>query len=95
MKHKTKLHLPLCGLLAIAGAHAAEPAPETTIVIGAATESYLHLQRAGTAAGQAQPIRGDVASRSYQRYLESFTRPIPDPGEGAGNKPKPADTTKR
>lgn len=58
------------------GAGAAEQEAKP-VAVGAATEAILKMQREGTAAGQTQPIAGEVATRSYQRYLESFTQPIP------------------
>ncbi len=56
----------------VAAAPAAEPAK---IAIGATTEALLDLQRSGLAAGQLQPVQGEVASRNYQRYLDSFKKP--------------------
>ena len=55
-----------------APAAAAAPAP---IAIGATTEALLDLQRSGLAAGQLQAVQGEVASRNYQRYLDSFKKP--------------------
>jgi hypothetical protein len=81
MDNKQTILITLCGLAALtvsAGTRAAgaeeKPAP---IVIGAATEAVLGMQREGAFAGQLQPISGEVAARSYQRYLESFTHQIP------------------
>lgn len=56
----------------VAEAPGAVPAQE----IGATTESLLSLQRSGLAAGQPQLVTGEVASRSYQRYLDSFKQPM-------------------
>lgn len=99
MKPRKDTKFFLCGLLALASisAGAAEnPADERpAIVIGAATEAILTLQRDGTAAGTLQPIRGDVASRSYQRYLDSYSRPMPEPGQGSGTQPKTTAPTPR
>lgn len=50
------------------------PAP-TKIKIGAATDAILTLQRSGLAAGTAQPVQGEVAARSYQRYLDAYKQP--------------------
>ena len=53
------------------------PAP-ALLPIGAATHGLLALQRGGSAASATpRPIAGDVAGRSYQRYLKSFEHPIP------------------
>ncbi len=54
------------------------PAP-LSLQVGEATSHLLALQRSGAAASPtARPIAGDVASLSYQRYLDSFTHPIPE-----------------
>lgn len=64
-------------------AQASGKAPE----IGATTANLLELQRSGLAAGKAQPIGGDVAGRSYKRYLDSFQRPMPEGRDGAASAP--------
>jgi len=47
--------------------------------IGDATQGLLAWQRSGEIASPApRPIAGDVASRSYERYLKSFEFPIPE-----------------
>lgn len=46
--------------------------------VGERTEAILKLQAEGTAAAPHRPLSGEVASRSYQRYLRSFDTPIPD-----------------
>jgi hypothetical protein len=47
--------------------------------VGDATQGLLAWQRGGEiASATARPIAGDVASRSYQRYLKSFEFPIPE-----------------
>lgn len=81
MNNKQGILVTLCGMAALSvsigtQAAGAEERPEP-IVIGAATEAILGMQREGAFAGQLQPISGEVATRSYQRYLESFTRQIP------------------
>lgn len=56
-----------------------EAAPAGTARVGDATAGLLALQREGSAASpQPRPITGDVAGRSYQRYLKSFEQPIPE-----------------
>lgn len=85
----------LCaGLLCCATLHA-EPGQESPASgkapeIGATTANLLELQRSGLAAGKTQPIGGDVAGRSYKRYLDSFERPIPEGRDGAAPAPTPA-----
>lgn len=54
-----------------AAAVAAEP-----VRIGDATRQLLSMQR--NAAGPDQPIPGEQAGLSYQRYLDSFKHPIPE-----------------
>jgi hypothetical protein len=62
------------GLPAIA---TAEPAAGTEV--GKQTRTALELQRSGQAAsGTERPMSGAVAERAYQRYLDSFTHPIPE-----------------
>ncbi len=58
------------------------PAAETPAFppagIGETTRSLLRLQAEGTQAGNALPMLGEAASRSYQRYLDSFKHPVPE-----------------
>ncbi|MEX8194005.1 DUF3613 domain-containing protein [Comamonas guangdongensis] len=59
-----------------AAAQAATPGPGNRV--GDATSYLLALQAGGQAASRnAYPVTSDVAQRSYQRYLESFTHKIP------------------
>lgn len=47
--------------------------------VGDATKSWLELQRTGKQASEhPQHIQGPVMQRSYERYLKSFERPIPE-----------------
>jgi len=47
--------------------------------VGDATQSLLAWQRSGELASTtSRPITGDVANRSYERYLKSFEFPIPE-----------------
>lgn len=56
-----------------------EPVADARVRVGDATSQLLALQRSGDTASQvARPIAGDVATRSYQRYLKSFDHPIPE-----------------
>lgn len=60
--------------------------------VGERTERLLSLQRDGAAAGNALPVLGVEAERSYKRYLDSFSHPLPDhyfpqgPSGGVGAK---------
>ncbi|MGJ7500546.1 DUF3613 domain-containing protein [Variovorax sp. ZT5P49] len=47
--------------------------------VGDATQGLLAWQRSGEiASATPRPIAGEIASRSYQRYLKSFEFPIPE-----------------
>lgn len=60
--------------------HPQEPLhPWTTrTAIGLTTTSLLEAQAAGTNAGGTLPTLGATASRTWQRYLDSFNHPLPD-----------------
>ncbi|MGE5469484.1 MAG: DUF3613 domain-containing protein [Bacteroidota bacterium] len=98
MNRKLKPGLgPVILVLAVyaAGALADEPAatparPANSAEVGASTTALLELQRSGLAAGKLQPISGEVASRSYQRYLESFSQPIPNIRDNGAAAASPA-----
>ncbi|MGY0851007.1 DUF3613 domain-containing protein, partial [Bordetella bronchiseptica] len=55
---------------------AAAPAPDDGAV-GAVTRGLLAAQADGRRAGPGLPLQGQVASAAWQRYLESFSQPIP------------------
>lgn len=65
------------------------PAPGTASLtppasnrVGDATSYLLALQASGQYASRnAYPVTSDVAQRTYQRYLESFTYKIPESSE--------------
>lgn len=59
-----------------AGAAASRPSPRAT-EIGAATRSWLALQRSNAAAAPALPTPGAQATLAYERYMDSFRSPIP------------------
>ncbi|WP_120971794.1 DUF3613 domain-containing protein [Comamonas sp. lk] len=55
-----------------------QAAPPPTNRVGDATTYLMALQAGGQAASRnIHPVTSDVAQRSYQRYLESFTHKIP------------------
>jgi hypothetical protein len=45
--------------------------------VNVATRALLKAQREGTYAGQLAPLRGEEAALAYQRYLDTFSRPMP------------------
>lgn len=66
--------LVLGGAGLMPASHAADADQE----VGASTREVLELQRSGKAAGPAQRLSGAAEARVYQRYLDSFTHPIPE-----------------
>ncbi len=75
-------HSHLAYLFATLAACAAMPAlaedsSAQPIVVGATTNALLAMQAEGRNAGSLQPVSGEEASRSYRRYLETFSRPMP------------------
>lgn len=64
----------VAGVLIGAAAQAAEPAP-----LGTDTRAWLDLQKSPSAqANESRPVPGEVAERTYQRYVKSFDYPIPE-----------------
>lgn len=63
--------------MAVSGPPEAEWKP--ALKVGEATSGLFALQASGAAASRtARAVPGDVAGRSYQRYLKSFEYPIPE-----------------
>ena len=62
--------------------------PPATNRVGDATSYLLALQASGQYASRnSYPVTSDVAQRTYQRYLESFTHKSPESSETqVGNK---------
>ena len=56
--------------------------------VGDTTRALLQLQADNNRPGTALPMLGEAASRSYQRYLNSFDHPIPEYFEAALPNPK-------
>lgn len=52
-------------------------APTAASEAAAETRAWLELQRSGRAGAPARSTSGAVASRAYQRYLDSFEHPLP------------------
>ena len=62
------------GLLLASAAFAGSPEPGD----GQASRAWMELQTSGRQASRAErPMEGEVADRVYQRYLKSFSHPIP------------------
>jgi len=75
-----------------AGASQSAPAAATTsesapaagtgerakVEVGTRTTQWLDAQREGRMAGNPLPIPGAEAGLSYRRYINSFSKPIPD-----------------
>lgn len=74
---------PLAGLLltwhvSLAGAEAALPETSSPPEMPSATREWLEMQRSGDfASRQPQPLSGKAMDRIHERYLKSFTQPIP------------------
>ncbi|KDC94148.1 PF12266 family protein [Bordetella bronchiseptica MBORD675] len=60
-----------------AAAPAAAAAAADEDAVGAVTRGLLAAQADGRRAGPGLPLQGPVASAAWQRYLESFSQPIP------------------
>ncbi|MES1925927.1 DUF3613 domain-containing protein [Salinisphaera sp. T31B1] len=66
-------------MIAIAGAVACAPALAADVTdVGPTVHSALEMQRSGQQSAPVRPMLKDVADRTYERYLESFTYPIPE-----------------
>lgn len=60
------------------GPQSAEPvSPKVDGQVNVATRALLKAQREGTYAGELVPLRGEEAALAYQRYLDTFSRPMP------------------
>lgn len=70
-----------CGVLLAASGMAgpASAQSQDDARVGEQTRAWLDLQASGTQASTAErPMTGELAERVYQRYLDSFTHPIPE-----------------
>lgn len=73
----------LVALLGLVGASAANAGNVNDI--GPSVRSALELQRSGRASAPVRPMIEAAAERSYARYLDSFTYPIPERFERDGD----------
>lgn len=72
-----KTFITACCLVGSASVFA-QQAPIATDGVGADTRSWLELQKTPAAqASDSRPVPGEVAERVYQRYVNSFSYPIP------------------
>ncbi len=54
------------------------PAAGTRARTGSETRAWLDLQTSGAQASTVErPLPGEIAERSYQRYVKSFEQPLP------------------
>jgi hypothetical protein len=73
----------MCNLASAQGLPGGNPqgATQATPQLGAnvndATRALLKAQREGAYAGEFVPLRGEQAALAYQRYLDTFSRPMP------------------
>lgn len=61
-----------------AAAQAAAPAEPASEAFGDITRGLLAAQADGRRAGAALPVLGAVSTAAWNRYVNSFTRPIPE-----------------
>ena len=60
-------------LLSMSLAALADPKP------GTETRAWVDLQKNGKAASkETRPVSGEIADKSYERYVKSFDHPIPE-----------------
>lgn len=65
-------------LLGLALPASAQDAAAGLIVPGSARD-WLELQKSGSAASPvARPVPGEIADRTFKRYADSFSQPIPE-----------------
>lgn len=74
-----KRTLTLAALLCLPVAVVAQQTLAPELQPGAETRSWIELQtRAGESPAAPRPMAGEVADQVYQRYLKSFSHPIPE-----------------
>lgn len=74
--------LALTCMLSVTAAYAESPVSEQQPPAESqqsATRAWLELQSSGRVASkQPQPLSGDVLDKVHKRYVDSFSRPIPE-----------------
>ncbi|KWF57872.1 DUF3613 domain-containing protein [Burkholderia pseudomultivorans] len=68
----------MCMAISTVAAYGQQAAAPVTSDIGHSTKEWLAMQRDNRAAAPTQPVLGDVATLTYQRYLDSFKNKIPE-----------------
>lgn len=74
MKRFIAVPMMLAALCASCYASASDDPPP----VGTDTREWVQLQKSETNKAPARGLPGEAADRVYQRYLQSFTRPIPE-----------------
>lgn len=74
---KTQAGFLIGAVMLLAAAHAVAKDPKP---VGSDTRGWMQLQKnpVAQAKGPVRGMPGEAADRVYQRYLQSFTRPIPE-----------------
>jgi hypothetical protein len=73
MKTKSAKFTLMALVLALPLAATADPKP------GTETREWLDLQKSGKSASKVErPVTGEIAEKTYDRYLKSFDQPIPE-----------------
>ena len=75
------MRLPITTTLAVCLTFAATAAlaEEVNEPVGTKTNAWVQLQTSGTAASPVErTMPGDIADKTYDRYANSFTHPIPE-----------------
>lgn len=74
-----RLTVPALLVLASLPSSAAAQTRDAVTVPTNSAQAWLDLQVSGSAASpDERPMPGEIADKVYQRYVESFTQPIPE-----------------
>ncbi len=65
-------------VMAIVAASGAAMADENRAAYGDQARAWMDLQKSAENKAPPRGLPGEAAERVYQRYLQSFTRPIPE-----------------
>ncbi|CBJ40761.1 conserved exported protein of unknown function (plasmid) [Ralstonia solanacearum CMR15] len=81
-----------CGLAGAQGFSGAADATQASPRTNDSTHALMSAQRDGVYAGEAVPLRGEQAALAYQRYLDTFSRPMPGLSQGSAGQRGAAPT---